>query len=256
MQRSQAEDGEELLANKHGLFSAKQDPQYSGRSHSSRGGYRRGARGRPRGRAHYSSTNRSDGMLLVPVYAPYQMAQSLAPQIAGIMEQASQEQVLSEQLQQQLEYYFSQDNLIRDIFLRGQMDSKGYVELQRIASFNRVRMLTQNVDDVTAAARNSSVLKVKGGKVRKRKEWWKWVLPPMVETQGESSDEEGASPRRKSAVETESPPEIVSSEVSSVEVETVEEPKLTADNVTASPDDAPSPNNRNVKMVKSRSLAS
>jgi len=41
-----------------------------------------------------------------------------------------------------VEYYFSVQNLARDTHLRRQMDSEGWVSIQTIASFNRVRALT------------------------------------------------------------------------------------------------------------------
>ncbi|KAI9891814.1 MAG: hypothetical protein M1814_002379 [Vezdaea aestivalis] len=42
---------------------------------------------------------------------------------------------------QQLVYYFSVDNLIKDMFLRRNMDSQGFVLLRLIANFNRIRLI-------------------------------------------------------------------------------------------------------------------
>jgi len=44
----------------------------------------------------------------------------------------------------QVEYYFSQENLVRDIYLRNNMNSSGWIPLTIIANFNRLRMLTQD----------------------------------------------------------------------------------------------------------------
>ena len=43
------------------------------------------------------------------------------------------------------EYYFSKDNLERDYFLRCKMDKDGWIAFSLIASFHRIRALTQNV---------------------------------------------------------------------------------------------------------------
>jgi la-related protein 1 len=42
----------------------------------------------------------------------------------------------------QLEYYLSAQNLVSDIFLRKRMDSRGWIPISLLASFNRVRQLT------------------------------------------------------------------------------------------------------------------
>ncbi len=39
----------------------------------------------------------------------------------------------------QIEYYFSTENLCRDMYLRGMMDAQGYVKLAEICKFNRIR---------------------------------------------------------------------------------------------------------------------
>ena len=42
------------------------------------------------------------------------------------------------QLQQQLEYYFSDENLVKDDFLRNHMDEAGFVDVSLIAGFRKV----------------------------------------------------------------------------------------------------------------------
>ncbi|KAI8647368.1 hypothetical protein BD408DRAFT_378675 [Parasitella parasitica] len=81
---------------------------------------------------------------------------------------------------QQIEYYFSVDNLCRDIFLRSQMDTDGYVPITLIAGFNRVRGLTTDMSLVRTSLELSKILQVKqdsGDLVRKREGWETWVLP-------------------------------------------------------------------------------
>ena len=43
------------------------------------------------------------------------------------------------------EYYFSRENLQKDFFLRRKMDSEGFLPVTLVASFNRVRSLTNDV---------------------------------------------------------------------------------------------------------------
>ncbi|KAI8377285.1 hypothetical protein BD560DRAFT_348809 [Blakeslea trispora] len=83
---------------------------------------------------------------------------------------------------QQIEYYFSIDNLCKDLFLRSQMDVEGYVPLSLIASFNRVRGLTSDMSLVRGSLDLSKVLQVKqkdGDQLflRKKDGWETWVLP-------------------------------------------------------------------------------
>lgn len=44
------------------------------------------------------------------------------------------------------EYYFSDENLQRDFFLRRRMDTDGWIPISLIASFHRVQALTQDVN--------------------------------------------------------------------------------------------------------------
>jgi la-related protein 1 len=45
----------------------------------------------------------------------------------------------------QIEYYFSMDNLCKDIFLRSKMDDQGFIPISVIANFNRVSTLVATV---------------------------------------------------------------------------------------------------------------
>jgi len=81
-------------------------------------------------------------------------------------------------LVQQIEYYFSMDNLCKDIFLRSKMDNNGFIPVSVIANFNRVRHLTEDVNLILDALQESSIIEVKGDKLRKRDDWATWLLPP------------------------------------------------------------------------------
>ena len=85
---------------------------------------------------------------------------------------------LLERIIHQVHYYFSAENLCRDEFLRGHMDPReGWVPIQLIASFNRLRSLTKDVNLVVEALRLSPELEVRNGMVRKRHDWQRWLLP-------------------------------------------------------------------------------
>jgi la-related protein 1 len=82
----------------------------------------------------------------------------------------------------QLEYYFSIDNLCKDVFLRKQMDSKGFVFLNVIANFKRIQSLTQELEVLRFACQESEVIDFVTGedgidRVRRQDGWDKWVLP-------------------------------------------------------------------------------
>lgn len=81
----------------------------------------------------------------------------------------------------QIDYYFSNENLIKDTFLRQNMDDQGWVPIKLIAGFNKVSHLTDNVQLILDAIRSSTVLEVQGDKVRKRNDWMRWIMPPSVQ---------------------------------------------------------------------------
>jgi len=56
------------------------------------------------------------------------------------------------------EYYFSEDNLQRDFFLRRKMDIDGWIPVSLIASFHRVQQVTHDVNFIIEVAVSLSVL--------------------------------------------------------------------------------------------------
>ncbi|KAG4175248.1 hypothetical protein ERO13_A11G172800v2 [Gossypium hirsutum] len=80
----------------------------------------------------------------------------------------------------QIDYYFSDENLIKDTYLRQNMDDQGWVPIKLIAGFRKVSLLTDNIQLIRDALRSSTVVEVQGEKVRKRIDWMKWILPPSV----------------------------------------------------------------------------
>ncbi|GME67753.1 unnamed protein product [Ambrosiozyma monospora] len=89
-------------------------------------------------------------------------------------------------LAQQIEYYFSIENLCKDLFLRKQMDSEGFVDVQIIANFSRVKNMTGgDVELVWDAVLTIEKLETKiiGNEGEQRRVmrlcdgWDKWILP-------------------------------------------------------------------------------
>lgn len=76
------------------------------------------------------------------------------------------------------EYYFSEENLVRDFFLRRKMDSDGYLPITLIASFHRVQALTNNFSTVVEAISESDKLELHltGFKVRTKSEPLAWPI--------------------------------------------------------------------------------
>lgn len=89
----------------------------------------------------------------------------------------------------QIEYYFSLENLLKDMFLRKQMNSNGWIPLSLLASFNRLNSLTGGDFNLfLEACKWAPSVEVSGDKIRARN-WELWVLPP-AERQDAGRDEE------------------------------------------------------------------
>lgn len=82
----------------------------------------------------------------------------------------------------QVDYYFSVDNLANDVYLRKNMDSQGFVLLEVVAAFNRLRTLTTDFDLLKFSCANSEVVEVVLGddgkeRLRKNSDWQRYVMP-------------------------------------------------------------------------------
>jgi la-related protein 1 len=81
----------------------------------------------------------------------------------------------------QIEYYFSIDNLCKDVYLRKHMDSQGFVFLNFIAGFKRIQSLTQEFETLRFACQESEIVDFVRGddgfdRLRRKEGWEKWVL--------------------------------------------------------------------------------
>lgn len=75
------------------------------------------------------------------------------------------------------EYYFSEENLERDFFMRRKMDADGYLPVTLIASFNRVQAFTNDLSLVVDAITSSDKLELANNfKVRTKHEPTKWPI--------------------------------------------------------------------------------
>ncbi|KAL0208466.1 hypothetical protein P9112_011053 [Eukaryota sp. TZLM1-RC] len=66
-----------------------------------------------------------------------------------------------EDIQRQIEYYFSSENLARDTYLKSLMDTSGFVDLDHISSFNRVKKLSRDIHYIAQAISKSQKLQLK-----------------------------------------------------------------------------------------------
>jgi hypothetical protein len=100
------------------------------------------------------------------------------PPVAFNVPNAVSPDALRASVRRQIEYYFSAENLTRDFFLRGKMDTEGWIEVHLIAGFNRVRMLTPDPAVIVEALLDSAVVEISGdgGRMRARESPVRWVL--------------------------------------------------------------------------------
>ncbi|GLC63381.1 hypothetical protein PLESTF_000030300 [Pleodorina starrii] len=100
---------------------------------------------------------------------------------AGPTDKAQTKQMLAEAVRKQIDYYFSVENLCKDIFLRSKMDDNGWIPLAVVANFNRVRILTLDWTLIVDAMADSPIVEVSSDStmLRARENWDRWILPPQ-----------------------------------------------------------------------------
>ncbi|RII08263.1 hypothetical protein CUC08_Gglean007672 [Alternaria sp. MG1] len=112
---------------------------------------------------------------------PYGMAP--APMSAGLPYSpygVDQYQIFS-MITAQVEYYFSVDNLLKDMYLRRHMDSQGFVALEFIAGFNRIKNLSPDIDVIRLVCQQSASIEYRTtengqDRLRRKDNWAQWVL--------------------------------------------------------------------------------
>jgi len=97
----------------------------------------------------------------------------------GELTEGVNDDVLKNYVKHQIEYYFSQENLDRDFFLRRKMTPEGYLPISLVASFNRVQQLTQDITFIVESVVDSEIVEVKDGlMIRSKVEPDSWPLKP------------------------------------------------------------------------------
>ncbi|GJV38078.1 la-related protein 1C-like protein [Tanacetum coccineum] len=133
---------------------------------------------------------------------PYRSGAPTLPHGApGTMFMPRMDSPFQDPILKQIEYYFSDDNLAKDNFLRSHMDSEGWVSLTVIAGFHRVsivffsllsfsfeyssddadlschvQQLTEDIQAIVNSLKNSSIVELLDDKMRRRNDWRKWIL--------------------------------------------------------------------------------
>lgn len=102
---------------------------------------------------------------------------------------------LRDKIRAQIEYYFSPENLQRDIFIRKKMDAEGYLPISLIASFHRVQLLTPEVTVIIQSLEQSASVELSPNHLKARPR-----LNPLSWPIVSDSSESPASPSLKSPV--------------------------------------------------------
>lgn len=90
--------------------------------------------------------------------------------------------IIYKQLKDQVEFYFYNPKLAEDFFLRRNMDSRGYVDLNKIAGFDQVAKITQGLQNIVGlliqALQPSELLELSTDRkcVRRKFSPEKWIL--------------------------------------------------------------------------------
>ncbi|PNP54568.1 hypothetical protein THARTR1_05125 [Trichoderma harzianum] len=145
---------------------------------------------------HVFAGNLSNGLTaIMPAKLVFKHARALLDQQFALTAPQNQHTEFSfSALKDQVEYYFSIENLAGDLYLRARMDSQGFVPLHLITSFKRVRQLTDDIDIVRAACEFSIEIDFAVGddgieRVRRSQGWESFVLP--LENRDESARNHG-----------------------------------------------------------------
>ena len=135
------------------------------------------------------ATNTMPGMsqALSPIQTDMSMYGYQQPMHPGIMSAvpynaALDSYALLAMVHSQLEYYFSIDNLCKDMFLRQNMDSQGYVLLSVIAGFKRIKALTEDMDMLRHVCGQLKSIEFRPGedgvdRLRRKEGWEQWIRP-------------------------------------------------------------------------------
>ncbi|XP_055625106.1 la-related protein 1 [Toxorhynchites rutilus septentrionalis] len=86
---------------------------------------------------------------------------------------------VKECIKKQIEYYFSEENLNRDFYLRRKMNPEGFLPVTLIATFHRVQNMTADINIIISAIQDSDKLElVNDYNVRTKNDPTKWPIDP------------------------------------------------------------------------------
>mmetsp|Transcript_28077 Transcript_28077/g.39609 ORF Transcript_28077/g.39609 Transcript_28077/m.39609 type:complete len:967 (-) Transcript_28077:123-3023(-) len=128
--------------NNNTTSSAQANTRGSNWNRSSSSSSYRGGRRSTRGGAAVGSSPRT--------YPPQASQGVQYPQLDG--------EALTEAIQKQIEYYFSVENLIKDLYLRKHMDEEGWISLPFVCSFNRVKTLCPDLVTIFDVIQKSALI--------------------------------------------------------------------------------------------------
>lgn len=101
---------------------------------------------------------------------------------------------LKERIRNQIEYYFSEENLQGDIFIRRKMDPEGYLPISLIASFHRVQMLTTDFSLIIQSLEQSASVELSPDHVKARPRLNPLAWPIITESQTTPSSSSSSTP--------------------------------------------------------------
>ncbi|KAM4562938.1 la ribonucleoprotein 4Aa isoform 3-T3 [Odontesthes bonariensis] len=123
--------------------------------------------------AQDDSSSTATAEIAVNGMEPQELGFSPAEPTTGTSDSKTEEQPISsenlrESLKKELEFYFSRENLSKDLYLMSQMDSDQFVPIWTIASMEGIKVLTTDMDLILDVLRSSPMVQVdeKGEKVR------------------------------------------------------------------------------------------
>lgn len=163
--RSQDADNERHDQTTSGEKKDQQDRKTVTRSLSpvqrrSRGGYRGNRKGRSSGRGGFYGSEQTVPNYYMDFNAAFQeVPVSFYPapiQQGGMVFYST----LSAEIKRQIEYYFSEDNLLKDIFLRKNMNKDGWVPVILLMTFRKLKNLTQDRDFVVQTMQSSEFVEL------------------------------------------------------------------------------------------------
>ncbi|KAI5463019.1 hypothetical protein BGZ63DRAFT_422420 [Mariannaea sp. PMI_226] len=142
-------------------------------------------RGGRNGAGNYHRMSLPNGQSRVPAvqaqFPPYDYSM---PPVAGVAYPPHPywDHIVVPMVKSQIEYYFSIENLCKDMYLRQRMDSQGFVPLHFIAAFKRMRELSPDMGLLRAVCEDSLEVEYIVGeddleRLRRRDGWEKFVLP-------------------------------------------------------------------------------